>query len=94
MKRRALLTLSASAAAFVVVGHRLAAAVSGDGREVLARSGRFAPKLADLNPDRMWPVYRRYHLLIVSQRDDDRTGALTTAVVEVLSHYLPSSRPH
>ena len=41
----------------------------------------------------MWPIYRRYHLLIVSQRDDDQSGALTTAVVDVLSRYLPSSRP-
>jgi hypothetical protein len=41
----------------------------------------------------MWPVYRRYHLLIVGQRDDERSGALTGAVVDVLSHYLPSSRP-
>ena len=49
--------------------------------------------LADLNPDRMWPVYRRYHLLIVSQRDDERNGALTTAVVDVLSRHLPASRP-
>jgi hypothetical protein len=48
--------------------------------------------LADLNPDRMWPVYRRYHLLIVSQRDDERNGALTTAVVDVLSRHLPASR--
>jgi hypothetical protein len=50
-------------------------------------------RLADLNPDRMWPMYRRYHLLIVGQRDDERSGALTAAVVDVLSHYLPSSRP-
>jgi len=54
-------------------------------------AGRSA--LADLNPDRMWPVYRRYHLLIVSQRDDEQNGALTTAVVEVLSRHLPASRP-
>jgi len=51
------------------------------------------PALADLNPDRMWPVYRRYHLLIVSQRDDEHSGALTTAVVDVLSRHLPASRP-
>ncbi|MGA9323233.1 MAG: hypothetical protein WBW06_19455, partial [Xanthobacteraceae bacterium] len=50
-------------------------------------------KLADLNPDRMWPTYRRYYLLIVSQRDDDKSGALTAAVVDVLSRHLPSSRP-
>jgi hypothetical protein len=51
------------------------------------------PALADLNPDRMWPVYRGYHLLILSQRDDERNGALTSAVVEVLSRHLPASRP-
>lgn len=51
------------------------------------------PALADLNPDRMWRVYRRYHLLIVSQRDDERNGALTAAVVDVLSRHLPASRP-
>jgi hypothetical protein len=50
-------------------------------------------RFADLNPDRMWPLYRRYHLLIVDQRDDERSGALTAAVVDVLSRYLPSSRP-
>jgi hypothetical protein len=73
MKRRALLALSAGAAAAVLAGQRSA--------------------LADLNPDRMWPVYRRYHLLIVSQRDDRQNAALTTAVVEVLSRHLPASRP-
>ena len=50
-------------------------------------------QLADLNPDRMWPVYRRYHLLIVGQRDDERSTAFTAAVVDVLSHYLPVPRP-
>ena len=93
MKRRALLTLSAGAAAFVLAGHRPALASRAGGHDVPAKRGPFGPRLADLNPDRMWPVYRRYHLLIVSQRDDDRSGVLTTAVVEVLSRYLPSSRP-
>ena len=32
----------------------------------------------------MWPVYRRYHLLIVGQRDDERSSAFTAAVVDVL----------
>jgi hypothetical protein len=50
------------------------------------------PRLADLNPDRMWPVYRRYHLLIVGQRDDDRNGAFAGAVVDVLVRFLPDSR--
>jgi hypothetical protein len=50
-------------------------------------------RLADLNPDRMWPLYRRYYLLIVSQRDDERSEVFTVAVVDVLSRYLPNSRP-
>lgn len=47
---------------------------------------------ADLNPDRMWPVYRRYHLIIVGQRDDERGLALTKAATETLAQFLPESR--
>src|SRR5579872_3510668 len=47
---------------------------------------------ADLNPDRMWPVYRRYHLLIVGQRDDERGLALTKACTDTLMQFLPESR--
>src|SRR3984885_14052330 len=68
---------------------RLGAGAAGAACVLVARR----PALADLNPDRMWPVYRRFHLLIVSQRDDERNGALTTAVVDVLSRHLPASRP-
>ena len=93
MKRRALLTLGAGAAAFVLVGHRPTPVVTADAHEGSAQWRSFRLQLADLNPDRMWPVYRRYHLLIVGQRDDERSGVLTAAVVDVLSHYLPSSRP-
>jgi hypothetical protein len=93
MKRRALLSLSAGAVAFVLFGRRPALAIRAGYHEVAAKLGRLGAQLADLNPDRMWPIYRRYHLLIVSQRDDDQSGALTTAVVNVLSRYLPSSRP-
>jgi hypothetical protein len=93
MKRRALLTLGAGAAAFVVAGAGSAPAFSTDEREASAGWGPRGLKLADLNPDRMWPTYRRYHLLIVSQRDDAKSGALTAAVVDVLSRYLPDSRP-
>ncbi len=93
MKRRALLTLGAGAAAFVLVGHRPTPVVRADAHEGSAAWSSFRLQLADLNPDRMWPVYRRYHLLIVGQRDDERSGVLTAAVVDVLSHYLPSSRP-
>ena len=93
MKRRALLTLGAGAAAWASAGHRPAFAVFEHGREAPADRGSVGTRLADLNPDRMWPVYRRYYLLIVSQRDDERSGAFTVAVVDVLSRYLPSSRP-
>ena len=47
---------------------------------------------ADLNPDRMWPVYRRYHLIIVGQRDDARGLALTKASIDTLAQFLPDSR--
>jgi hypothetical protein len=93
MKRRALLTLGAGAAAWALAGHRRALAVFTHGREALADRRSLGMRLADLNPDRMWSVYRRYYLLIVSQRDDERSGAFTVAVVDVLSRYLPSSRP-
>ena len=93
MKRRALLTLGAGAAAFVLVGHRPRPIVTANAHEGSAGRVLFRLQLADLNPDRMWPVYRRYHLLIVGQRDDERSSAFTAAVVDVLSHYLPSSRP-
>ncbi len=48
--------------------------------------------IADLEPDRMWLIYRRYRLLIVGQRDDEMAGALAEAVVDVLAHALPTSR--
>jgi hypothetical protein len=89
MKRRALLMLSAGAAAFVLVGRWPTAFVTADAHEGSAGLDSFGLQLADLNPDRMWPVYRRYHLLIVGQRDDGRSSAFTAAVVDVLSHYLP-----
>jgi hypothetical protein len=93
MKRRALLTLGVGAAAWALAGHRRALAVFAHGREAPADRRSLGMRLADLNPDRMWPMYRRYYLLIVSQRDDERSGALTAAVVDLLAHYLPSSRP-
>ena len=40
----------------------------------------------------MWPVYRRYHLLIVGPRDDERGNAFAAAVVDVLLRFLPASR--
>ena len=63
MKRRALLSFgAATAAAFVLGGQRPL--------HVIGAAPQQRPVgllLADLNPDRMWPVYRRYHLLIVGQ---------------------------
>ena len=95
MKRRALLTsgAGAAAAAWALAGHWPALAAFADRREARAGGGSLAEQFADLNPDRMWPVYRRYYLLIVCQRDDERSGAFTAAVVDVLSRHLPGSRP-
>jgi hypothetical protein len=93
MKRRDLLALASGAMAFGFAGRRSAIARADGAHEGSAGLTAFPPRLADLNPDRMWPTYRRYYLLIVSQRDDARSGALTAAVVEVLSRHLPSSRP-
>jgi hypothetical protein len=88
MKRRAILTSAAgAAAAFVLAGYK-PVAVPGAG----ARQEPGGPRLADLNPDRMWPVYRRYHLLIVGQRDDEQGLAFAAAVVDVLARFLPASR--
>src|ERR1700730_16048944 len=86
MKRRALLRLGAGAAAFVLAGHRPAVMAPDE------RKGLVGPRLADLNPDRMWPIYRRYHLLIVGQRDDEIASAFAGAAVDVLARFLPASR--
>jgi hypothetical protein len=40
----------------------------------------------------MWSIYRRYHLLIVGQRDDAVASTCTEAVVGALARYLPASR--
>jgi hypothetical protein len=48
--------------------------------------------LADLEPNRMWPIYRRYRLMIVGQRDDEIASAFAGAVVDVLARFLPASR--
>jgi hypothetical protein len=55
-------------------------------------NGAGAVEHTDLNPDRMWPVYRRYHLIIVGQRDDERGLALTKASTDTLAQFLPESR--
>ena len=48
--------------------------------------------LADLEPDRMWSIYRRYRLMIVGQHDDEIAIAFARAVVDVLAGFLPASR--
>jgi hypothetical protein len=87
MRRRALLTLGAGAAALALAGYGPVGDAGGD-----RSKGPAGPRLADLNPDRMWPVYRRYHLLIVGPRDDERGSAFAAAVVDVLARFLPASR--
>ena len=52
----------------------------------------YRPAVADLEPDGMWSIYRRYGLLIVGQRDDERAGAFAGAVVDVLARSLPTAR--
>jgi hypothetical protein len=81
MKRRAVLKLGAGVAACVLAGQGLAA---------LAADDRLL--LADLEPDGLWPIYRRYRLLIVGQRDDEVASTLARSVVDVLSRALPTSR--
>jgi hypothetical protein len=81
VKRRAVLSLGAGAAACVFGGHGLAA---------LAADDRFL--LADLEPDGLWSIYRRYRLMIVGQRDDEVASAFARAVVDVLARALPTSR--
>lgn len=88
MNRRTILTSVASAAAaLILAGHRTVAAADPD-----RPHGLIGPRFADLNPDRMWPVYRRYHLLIVGQRDDESGSVFAAAAVDVLARFLPASR--
>jgi len=81
MNRRALLRLGAGVAAIMLAGH---------GPAVMAADERLL--LADLEPDGMWQIYRRYRLLIVGQRDDEIGSAFAGAVVDVLARFLPTSR--
>jgi hypothetical protein len=87
MTRRAWLTFGAGAAAFVLAGHGPVRVID-TGR----RRDPAASRFADLNPDRMWPVYRRYHLLIVGQRDDVKSTTLAAATAGALLRFLPASR--
>jgi hypothetical protein len=88
MARRTMLTSAAgAAAAFVLAGYKSFAVT-----DIGPHMGTVGPQLADLNPDRMWPVYRRYHLLIVGQCDDERGNGFAAAAVDVLARFLPASR--
>ena len=51
------------------------------------------PAVADLEPDGLWPIYRRYRLLIVGQRDDEIASAFAGAVADVLARSLPPRAP-
>lgn len=64
---------------------------SGVGAAACVLAGHRAA-VADLEPDRMWSIYRRYRLFIVGQRDDERASAFAGAVVDVLARCLPTSR--
>jgi hypothetical protein len=87
MTRRAWLRLGTTATVFVLAGYRPVQLID-SGRRVQS-GGR---QLADLNPDRMWPVYRRYHLLIVGQRDDAKNTVFAAATADTLLRFLPASR--
>jgi hypothetical protein len=86
MKRRTILA-SITNMALVLAGDRTFAVAGPDWQR-----GLIGPRFADLNPDRMWPIYRRYHLQIVGQRDDESGSALAAATVDVLMRFLPNSR--
>jgi hypothetical protein len=86
-ERRKFLTRVAGTAALVLAGYcPLLVAQTDRRRKALGL------QLADLSPDRNWPVYRRYHLIIVGQGDDARGMALARAVAETLARILPTSR--
>jgi hypothetical protein len=42
-------------------------------------------------PYRQWKIYRRRHLLILTDRDDGRAGQVARAVAGILAEALPSS---
>ena len=87
--RRLILTGFVSVSAKLLVSQ--AGAFSFAGGAGLTKGEKFVER-TDLNPDRMWPVYRRYHLIIVGQRDDERGLTLTKASTDILAQFLPESR--
>jgi len=86
MNRRKLLGCSASTVAIAVFSFHLPAAAANSPNDDVRRW------LADLEPDRMWSIYRRYNLLIVGQRDDALGNTIAQAIVDVLVRFLPDSR--
>ena len=87
--RRLILTGFVSGSATLFIFQAGAFPFSGGAR--LTKGAKFVEH-TDLNPDRMWPVYRRYHLIIVGQRDDERGLTLTKASTDTLAQFLPESR--
>jgi hypothetical protein len=87
--RRLILTGFVSASATLFIGQ--AGAFPFSGGAGLSKAAQVLEH-TDLNPDRMWPVYRRYHLIIVGQRDDERGLILTQASADTLAQFLPESR--
>jgi hypothetical protein len=81
MNRRTVLKMGTGVAAVVLAGRGLGVVSANEG---------LLP--VDLEPDRDWPIYRRYRLLIVGQRDDETAGGLAAVVVAVLARFLPDSR--
>jgi hypothetical protein len=87
--RRSILTGFVSVSASFVVSQACALSFGGTAR---LTKGTRAVEHVDLNPDRMWPVYRRYHLIVVGQRDDERGLTLTKSSTDTLARFLPESR--
>ena len=88
-ERRSILAGLVSASATLFIPEARAFPFGGAPRPT---KGAQALQRTDLNPDRMWPVYRRYHLIIVGERGDERGLALTKASTDTLAQFLPESR--
>ncbi len=86
MQRRTLLTLGTGLAVTVLTGYRPAVMA------IDKHKGRAGLLLADMEPDGLTRIYRRYRLLIVAQRDDKIAGNLSESVVDVLARFLPGTR--
>jgi hypothetical protein len=87
MKRRGFLRLGTALVAFVLTGHGSTVMAAGNSRSLPGLL------LVDLEPDGMEPVFRRYRLLVVGQRDSKTASAFAEATVDVLARFLPASRP-